>query len=199
MAVALITTQTDFIGQNSIPDLDINGANLQWFIVKYEPMFLKELFGAALYASYAEDPATDRFTDTDLLEILKPAIVDYVYYFYMENDSNTKLGTGTGQTKKQNAVTTSPWPKMVRAWNEMTDYCKQLNCYLDDTMNGDGTPVYPEYEEVVLPDWFYCKGCLNADLFYVNGWYPDFDWSYYMVYGVNCIPSIYRLKNRLGI
>jgi len=117
------------------------------------------------------------------LPSLKPAIVDYVYWFYLEDQVIQNLGTGAGQTKKQLAVTASPYPKMVRAWNEMVEYNKKTNKFLKDN-----EADYPDYASVNLPGWYF-----------YNGFYPFFDWNWYSWYGCYGLPTIYRIKNSLGI
>ena len=180
--MANIVTIQDFNGgSTNIPNLDLVGTNLQTnYIAKYEPKLLKELLGNDLYASLIADPTTARMVA--LIPYLKPAIIDYVYYYYVEdNGGNLLLGAGTGNPKKSNAVTSSPWPMMVRAWNEMVDYNKETNKFLSDN------PTYPEYK-MELPSWYFWKG-----------FYPFFDWNWYSWYGCYLIPGIYRLKNGLGI
>lgn len=178
--MATLIAPADFKGENNIPDKDLVGENLQGFIDKYEAIFLKKLMGADLYTVYLATPTNIRFTN--LMQWVKPAEIDYVYWFWMQDQQIQTLGTGTGQTKKQNAITATPWPKMVRAWNEMVGYNKEFNKYVDDNKL-----TYPEYT-VYLPFWYYRDGC-----------YLMFDWLWYWGYGCNQIPDIYQLKNRLGI
>lgn len=178
--MATIIAPADFQGQNNIPDKDLVSANLQNnFINKYEPMFLTELLGDDLYASLKADPTAPRMIA--LIPYFKPAIVDYVYWFYLEDMSIQNLGTGAAQPKKQNSVTVSPYPKIVKAWNEMVELNKKTNKFLKDN------PDYTEYT-IVLPSWYFC-----------NGLYPFFDWHWYSFYGCNLLPSIYRVKNSLGL
>lgn len=180
--MANVVTIQDFNGgSTNIPNLDLVGNNLQInYIDKYEPKLLKELLGDDLYTSLKADPTTDRMVA--LIPYLKPAIMDYVYYFYVEdNGNNLLLGAGAGSPKKSNAVTVSQWPLMVKSWNEMVDYNKETNKFLTDNS------TYPEYKSP-LPTWFYW-----------NGYYPLFDWNWYSWYGCYLIPGIYRVSNGLGI
>lgn len=181
--MANIVTIQDFNGgSTNIPNLDLVGTNLQTnYIAKYEPKFLKDLLGKDLYDALIANPTEERFVN--LIAYLKPAIIDYVYYFYVEdNGGNLLLGAGAGSPKKTNAVTVSQWPMMVKAWNEMVEYNKETNKFLDDNKT-----VYPEYT-IILPTWYFW-----------NGYYPFFDWNWYSWYGCNLIPAIYRIKNGLGL
>jgi len=180
-----IIASTDFVGQNNVPDKDIVGTDLQFnYIEKYEPIFLTELLGATLYGLLKDDLEAEDHAErfTNLIPYLKPAIVDYVYWYWLQGQSIVNLGTGAGQSKKQNAVTASPWPLMVRAWNEMVDLNKKTNKFLKDNAT-----IYPEYT-IVLPTWYFCGGL-----------YPFFDWNWYSWYGCYELPKIYRLQNGLGI
>lgn len=178
--MASITVIADFKGQNNIPDKELIAENLQLFIDKYEPILFKKLLGEDLYTLFKATPADARFVA--LLPYLKPADVDYIYWFYLEDQAIQNLGTGAAQSKKKNAVTVSPYPKMVRAWNEMVDCNRELHKYLKD--NSD---IYPEYN-VTFPDWF----------FYFNGyWFVFSDWLSW--FSVACVDEIYRYKNTLGI
>lgn len=180
--MANIVTIQDFNGMaTNIPNLDLVGTNLTKYIDKYEPKLIKDVLGNDLYEAYKADPTAARFVA--LVPYLKPAIVDYVYYYYVEdNGGNLLLGAGAGSPKKTNAVTVSPWPMMVKSWNEMVEYNKETNKFLDDNKT-----IYPEYK-VILPSWYYWSGS-----------YLEFDWNWYAWYGCNLIPGIYRFKNGLGL
>lgn len=123
-----------------------------------------------------------RWIDLLALPSLKPAIVDYVYWFYLKKQNEPIYNTGAGQAKQKNAVRVSPYPSMVAAWNEMVAYNKAINKFLS---TGD---VYPEYTPVWLPTWFYW-----------NGFYPLFNWGWYWECGELELPEIYRIKNSLGL
>jgi len=173
--MASIIQPTDFIGQNNIPNKTEVGENLKLFIDKYEPKFLTKLLGAELYTEL-KDHATDaRFVA--LLPYLKPAIVDYVYWFYLEDQNILNATSGAAKPKQQNSANASEYPKMVRAWNEMVEYNKETNKFLKDNET-----TYPEYT-IVIPIWYY-------------NW---FDWGWYFEYGCNELPDIYRVKNSLGL
>lgn len=124
----------------------------------------------------------------DLVPLVQPAIVCYVYWYYLSDQSIQNLGTGAGQSKKTNARTVSPYPKMVRAWNEMVTFCRKFHKYMVDNKD-----IYPEYK-VCFPEWFWGWGYWFGSWCM---WFFDFsDWGW-RDYG--CIPEIYRFKNTLGI
>jgi len=143
-----IITPSDFIGQNNIPDKDLIGANLVGFIDKYESLFLVELLGSDLYDAYVATPEGERFVN--LLPYIKPALTDYVYWYYLEDQAIQTLGTGAGVPNKQNSVTVSPYPKMIRAWNEMVKLNLRTRRFLTDNET-----IYPEFTPLMnyLPEW----------------------------------------------
>lgn len=178
-----IISPADFTVDNELPNKSLQGNDIQAHIDKREPEFLELLLGSDMYEAYEANPAEARFTDLIAKKWFKSAIVDYVYWFYLSNQSIMTLNTGGGQPKKQNAVTVSLYPKMVAAWNEMVDYNKKTNKFLKDNPT-----IYPEYASVNLPYWFY-----------INGYYPSFDWGWYFEYGQNELHEIYRYRNSLGL
>lgn len=185
--MASITSPNDFIGQNNIPDKDLIAQNLQWFIDKYEPILLAKLLGDALYALLVTSPTDARFVAI-IEPYLHPAAIDYIYWYYLEDQGIQLTSMGASQAKKKNAISVSPYPKMVRAWNEMADINRKLYKYLHD--NAD---TYPEYT-VNFPEWFYGWGFWNGVWML---WF--FDWNDWTgEFGV-CVPEIYRFKNRIGI
>lgn len=161
-----------FIGENNIPNKNEIGENLQWFIDKYEPLFLTELLGVELYTELKANITDARFVA--LLPYLKPAIVDYVYWFYLADQNTVTATTGGAKPKQQNSANASSYPKMVRAWNEMVKLNRETNKFLHDNA------TYPEYTKVI-PEWYY-----------YDNWYT---YTYMMCE----LPEIYRVKNSLGL
>lgn len=156
--MASIIQPSDFKGENLIPDMNIVAQNVQSFIDKYEPIFLRKLLGAELYTAYVADPSEVRFTD--LLPYVKLAIVDYVYWQYQQFQNTQTFGAGEGKSQKQNATNASVYPKMVRAWNEMVDYNRETNKYLKDN-----AATYPEYTIVVPMYWEYWHECDRPEIY----------------------------------
>jgi hypothetical protein len=183
----MITTINDFIGQNNIPDKSTYGENLQWFINKFEPKLLEKLLGSDLYAAYLASPADARFVAI-IEPYLHPALVDYIYWFYLEDQGIQLTSLGASQNKKQNAKSVSPYPKMVRAWNEMVELNRNLHKYLTDN-----AATYPEYVNT-FPEWFFGWGFWSGTW---QCWF--FDWSNCGGEFGNCVDEIYRIKNTLGI
>lgn len=142
--------------------------------------------GKDLYAAYVNNPTEARFTSL-VNPYLKPCSLRYTYWFYLKDQSIQNLGTGAAQSKKKNAVTVSPYPKMIHSWNEMVKICRKFHKYMKDNKT-----IYPEYK-VCFPEWFYGWG------FWDGGWmswffdYSDWGWRDY-----SCLPEIYTFKNSLG-
>lgn len=125
------------------------GENLQLYIDRYEPIFLRGVLGNEIYTLLKA--AYDAFVDqppvalpqrwADLLNgveydvsdityrwqglrqtsLLLSPIANYVYYQYRK-DTETRTGnTGENKPKAQNADSISPINKLVWAWNDMVD------------------------------------------------------------------------------
>lgn len=185
--MANITTVSDFIGQNNIPDKATYGEHLTWFINKYEPILLTKLLGSDLYTLLKASPTDARFVAI-IEPYLHPACVDYIYWFYLEDQGTQLTSLGASKNKKQNAKSVSPYPKMVRAWNEMAEYNRKLHKYLKDN-----AATYPEYK-VCFPEWFFGWG------FWAGTWQCwFFDWCNWGGDFGTCVDEIYRFKNTLGI
>lgn len=185
--MANITTVADFIGQNNIPDKDLISENLTWFINKYEPVLFTKLLGSDLYALLKASPTDARFVAI-IEPYLHPACVDYIYWFYLEDQYTQLTSMGASQAKKQNAKTVSPYPKMVRAWNEMAELNRKLHKYITDNK-----ATYPEYK-TCFPEWFFGWGFWSGIWML---WY--FDWNDWGGEFGLCVDEVYRFKNSLGI
>lgn len=81
----------------------------------------------------------------------KSLIANYVYFHWMEDQISQTIGLGEAATKAENATMVSPAVKMVRAWNEMAGWIREMACYLD-TMR----TFYPEWEDQNMY-WFWRK------------------------------------------
>jgi len=185
--MATIISPVDFTVDNEIPNKSLQGNDIQTFINKYEPKFLESLMGESLYAAYIAQPTDARFVNLLAQDWFKPAIVDYVFWFYLNRKSNQQFNTGAAQPKKQNATTISNYPNMVQSWNEMVGYNKKTNKFLKDNET-----IYPEYKPVCLPEWYFAYDGFSW-------FYPGFDSSWYYGFGCYELPEIYRLKNSLGL
>lgn len=74
-------------------------------------------------------------------------IANYVYYWYMRSLATQTTGTGEMQAQVENAKTVTARAKMVSAWNEMSEWVKEMNYYLQQS-NSSQVPVYPEWTDV---------------------------------------------------
>jgi hypothetical protein len=183
-----IISPADFTVDNQLPNISLQGNDIQAYINQYEPDFLAQLMQADLYAAYTESPTDARFVTLLATPNFKTAIVCYVYWFYQyANGVSITMTTGQGQQKKQNATTVSPYPKMVYSWNKMVCYNKATNKYLKDNAT-----LYPEYQPICFPEWWFA--------FDGFGWfYPSFDMGWYYGFGAKQLPEIYRVRNSLGV
>lgn len=126
------------IGQLESPAIK---ATVKWFIDEYEPVFLQEQLGDKLAADLidglSQQPAEAKWTV--LAEWLKYPAARFVYCKYMRDRSVETAGQGTVNTLSETSKKTSPWEKIVKAWNDMVDRMTYLNCVLCNA------PDYPDY------------------------------------------------------
>lgn len=125
--MASITQIADFKGEINVANKEQTyvAADLQIFIDKYEPDLYGKLLGDTLYGQYktglAIDPVADKWTA--LQTALGISAANYIYWYYMGDQTIQTVGVGAAQTKVANATIVSPGRKMIRAWNEMVDTC----------------------------------------------------------------------------
>jgi hypothetical protein len=140
---------TDFIGEVNIPN---NGdtylgtaSNIQYFIDKYEAIFLENLLGYELYNLYligitpvAVVPTTDPITYVpidakwlNIQTITKQLIVNFIYYYYKLDEFTYSSGTGESKSKGENSTIANPARKMVSRWNEMVNGVYKIVKYWD--------------------------------------------------------------------
>ncbi len=177
-------------------------SNLDTFISKYEPRFLKQLLGLSFYNAFIDgiDPISgaqqrwldllngveyeynDRlyewvgFQNTDKLS----PIANFVYYQFTTKQVQWTVGTGEVKPKNENSTMVSATPKLVRAWNEMVEWNHSLLQYLDAHK-----AEYPEWKPYTEHRWWFSW----------NGWYD----RWYGSPWCDVWPDIYHLKNTLGI
>lgn len=159
-----IITPADFNAENSIGQREqpAVASLIQGFIDKYEPLFLKKLLGIDLYnefvAGLAADPIDAKWLylrdDTEI----KPMLVNYIYYYYLRNQTTLSAGISEVKPKAENARPVSSVDKQVRAWNEMVLAVRPFT--LD-------TSVYPSY---VRPHFhlymYWYSGCPVSDIYF---------------------------------
>lgn len=171
-----IITIADFRGEQNVAQQSNAGVreNVQGFIDKYEPIFLKKLLGSALANEFvaglvpvpvepATDPVTFEPTDPKWLFLrddtdLKPMLVDYVYYWYIRDQVTFTAGTGEVKAKNENSVRVSSVDKQVKAWNEMVSMARGFD--LD-------VAIYPDYTKPYWNRWHsWDYGCPVNEIYY---------------------------------
>ena len=138
----MIVKPSDFQAEISIgqvEQLDVQ-ANVNLFIEKYEPKFLKLLLGSALAEQLraAMEGTTPEQKWIDLAERVKLSCANYIYYWYQRDAVTVSAGVGEVEPKAENAVRAEVIGKMVRAWNEMVELNVEFISWIDDR-------VYPVY------------------------------------------------------
>ena len=161
--MAIITIH-DFKGERNIAQKDNPGVQelVDYFIEKYEYKFLKSLLGKTLadefLAGLLEDPIDSKWTELRDGTDLKEMLVDYVYFFYMENMTTTTAGTGENKAKNENSTVAGNWDKNVKAWNDMVKMTRLFDL---------STETYPDFKRVYWRtyDYWYC-GCSVDEIYY---------------------------------
>jgi hypothetical protein len=138
----MIVKPSDFqggisIGQVGQPDV---AAHVQWYIDKYEPLYLRGLLGnelaQLLESEYAKEQPEQKWID--LANEAKKSCALYVYYMYLKGNVTTNDGVGEVLNKSENAVNMPVVDKMVTTWNEMVKYNLEFRAWVDKG-------IYPEY------------------------------------------------------
>lgn len=180
--MATIASPIDFTGEVNIPNSDdaYTGvqATVQSLIDEYEPQLLTELLGEELYTEFKAglliDPIPEKWVT--LRDKVKPMILKYVYFYYLEANIVQTTGIGAQATTSEAGNRASAWGKQVKEWNKMVRAAHELVKFL--TNNDD----YPDY----TPPLYY-----------------DFEWVWGADYWLGCygykVPEIYTFKNSLGI
>lgn len=158
---------TYFFAELNIAQKADVAASLTMFIDEHEEKLLTDLLGYELYKLYkagiAVLPTPDakwtairdgkeytnrsgvltkwkglRFSDGTAKKSL---IANYVYWHWLQNAAYTTTASGEKTVKTGGAVEASPVYKMVRSWNQMVDWNKELVEFLltNDT-------DYPEFQ-----------------------------------------------------
>lgn len=175
-----ITQPNDFLaGEIQIANIALNTADIQWFIDKYEPIFLKDIMFTDLYAAYIASPADARFTDLINSPGFKDAIRGYVYFYYQRNLVSQTVGVGESKSKAVNAVASSSVNKQSKAFNDMVKYVYQIVKFITDS------DAYPEY---VQPQWLIWR----IQQWQYDWWIQDRYWYPMAFYNRMKIPDIYN-------
>lgn len=167
-----IIVPNDFKGENTIAQVNgtVGGVNstLQGFIDKYEPKFLRELLGTVLANEFVAGLAVTPVEDIDPKWIalrdetdIKQMIIDYVYFFYMRNQTTSTAGMSEVKGKTDNATPVNSVFKQDRAWNEMANMARFFD--LD-------VAVYPDFNRVHWRRYSYWRyGCGVSEIYYNIG------------------------------
>ena len=191
-----LISSANFIGDVMLPNVAGTGAmatQLINFIAKYEPKYLKAIFGVEFYdlliAGLAATDADyegmrDRGTFVDrngitrdwlgLKEIGESPIANYVYYQLMKYNVSQTQGVGESMSAVENGTRASSIPKMVEAWNQMVDWNYTLHEYM--MAKYENEDLFPEYIGIENPPasyesilWRPLSEEPNQDLFrYIN-------------------------------
>lgn len=148
--------------------------NVQGFIDKYEPKFLRALLGLPLYTEFVNglipvpvDPTTDpetfepipqKWIDLRDNTDLKDMITSYVYYWYKRNETTKSMGISEAKPKAENATVTNSVEKQVKSWNEMAEMARLFD--LDASV----------YQGWVKANWFlncyWHSRCRVSEIYY---------------------------------
>lgn len=171
-----IITYQDFKGEQKIAGTENLGTreNLQGFIDKYEPKFLKALLGNVLYQEFVTglvpvevtpptNPVTYLPIDPKWIALrdefdVKQMLVCYVYYWYIQNQVTVTVSTGEVKPNNENSLMAQSWDKQVKAWNEMAQMTRLFD--LD-------TNVYVGFNRVWWRGYDYWDcGCPVNEIYY---------------------------------
>lgn len=156
-------------------------AAVNLFIQKYEDDLLTKLLGYELYKAYKAGIAVTPTPDVKWTELrdgkeytnsngrllkwnglkfsngsLKQSLIaNYVYFQYLKDNISFTMGAGEAKPKSSSSDNVNPYPKMVRAWNEMVEWNWQLIEFLDEheatypEWDNDGYPFYGYYGRAI--------------------------------------------------
>ena len=141
----MIVTTSIFEGELTVGQIteDHIAARLQWFINKYEPLYLRMLLGGELYDLLTTELSnqTHDVKWDDLAEKVKPMTANYIYFFYKIENESQSTGVGLVKQKAKNATRESVIDKAVARWNEMVNMVMDFNSWIRERKND-----YPEYK-----------------------------------------------------
>lgn len=116
--IAGIETKSD--GKPAGPALKII-SDIQAYIAKYEPRFLRMLLGSDVADNIEDYPAI-------IALLAQPdkgtsVIAKYVYFYYSRDHMTFNTVAGEKLKNTENSTRTSPTHRLVRVWNDMVDEC----------------------------------------------------------------------------
>lgn len=144
----MIIDPTYFISEINIAQLGqpYVAENLQFFIDKYEKIYLVKVFGFEMARDFRNgleaDPIEERWTNlTNKLQSddkISP-IANFVYYYYSLSEHTFRGGYGDQLPKAENSEVVTPDYKIVQAWNDMIELTNELVDWVKSSND------YPEY------------------------------------------------------
>lgn len=125
--VAGIETKSDGKPAGNAPKII---GDIQAYIAKYEPRFLRMLLGKDVADNIKDYPAIvallaqpDKGTSV---------IAKYVYFYYSRDHMTFNTVAGEKLKNTESSTRTSPTHRLVRVWNDMADECWQIIHIIDD-------------------------------------------------------------------
>lgn len=105
-------------------------SDIQAYIAKYEPRFLRMLLGSDVADNIEDYPVivallaqSDKGTSV---------IAKYVYFYYSRDHMTFNTVAGEKLKNAEKSTRTSPTHRLVRVWNDMVDECRQIIHSIDD-------------------------------------------------------------------
>lgn len=161
-----ILDKTYFFNEITLPTGNANvTATIESFLIQYELEYLQKSMSYPFWKLFNAHTADLSGRWYDLLnggeyydaegilqkfEGLKKKgrtpIAPYVYYWFRRMYTTDTTSVGEDQGDVQNASPVSPYMKMARAWNIMSEYTCQMWDYLRYAVDGDDVALFPEFD-----------------------------------------------------
>lgn len=171
----MLVSVDDFEITINIPNTDetpmIN--KLNGFIAKYEPEYLTQLLGSALYGEFKAglelDPIPTKWQSLRD-NISKEQIASFIYWYFVRKQNAYLAGTNiTVKPKSENAENVSPIFDQVNVWNDMVDASLKTVKFIQDNNVDYGNYYLPDMQRFYyynhfcshLPDIFYKQNYHN--------------------------------------
>ena len=105
-------------------------SDIQAYIAKYEPRFLRMLLGPDVADNIENYPAI-------MAMLAQPnegtsVIAKYVYFYYSRDHMTFNTVAGEKLKNTESSTRTSPTHRLVRVWNDMVDECREIIHSIDD-------------------------------------------------------------------